>query len=316
MSFSSLFLNQLSELITTNSSKHQIRERNQFIPKRLAMSIELPEAYILSRQMNNELHGKKIKSYELRDHENLQKLGFINKDTKPFDRLVNGKIELATSKGNVVLVKLDNEMNIVIAPEYGGRIRYFSSSKLTSNKFHLRMHFHDDTVLEVRLTGMGVIQAFKDKDLTQSYVYKRDFSGLPSPLDTESFSFERFSKSLNDQDISLKSALVGKDAITVGIGNSSFQDIIFRARIHPKKKTSALDHKEKHALYDAVRLVVEERIRQGGKKEFTDLYGKCGTYLPAMGPNMKDQVCATCGCSIQRLSIGGGQTYFCPSCQK
>lgn len=232
------------------------------------MSVELPEAYILSNQMNDELSGKKIISYKLRDHENLQKLGFINKDTKSFDRLVNGKIELVTSKGNVVLVKLDNEMNIVIAPEYGGRIEYFSSSKLALDKFHLRLNFHDDTVLEVKLTGMGVIQAFKDEDLTQSYVYRRNFSGVPSPLDIESFSFERFSKSLNEHDISLKSALVGKDAIIVGLGNSSFQDIISRARIYPKKKALELNHKEKHALYDAVELVVRERIPQGGKKEF------------------------------------------------
>jgi hypothetical protein len=56
------------------------------------MSLELPEALILAKQMNKELRGKQIKSYNLQDHERLQRLGFVNKDTRSFDHLVNGKI--------------------------------------------------------------------------------------------------------------------------------------------------------------------------------------------------------------------------------
>jgi len=35
-----------------------------------------------------------------------------------------------------------------------------------------------------------------------------------------------------------------------------------------------------------------------------------------MGPNMKGEGCPVCGTQIDRLSIGGGQVYFCPVCQK
>ncbi len=279
------------------------------------MSIELPEAKILAEQMNKELRGKRIKSYHLQDYERLQRIGFLNRDTKDFDQLVNGKIESVISRGNVIRVKLNNGMNLILAPEYGGKIFYHTSVKTVPTKFHLKVDFSDDTVLTVRLTSMGLIQAMKDNDLERSYVYRRDFnSEVLSPIDEE-FTFERFSKLLAENNRMLKSVLVGKDAVVVGLSNSAFQDIIYRARLHPKRKASELNKDERRALYDAIRLVLQERIRLKGKDQFFDLYGNQGGYTPAMGPNMKQQTCPACGTPIEKLSVGGGHVYLCPHCQ-
>ena len=49
-------------------------------------------------------------------------------------------------------------------------------------RVHLKLQFTDDTMLTVSLTGMGVIQALKDDELANSYVYKRDFSATISQL--------------------------------------------------------------------------------------------------------------------------------------
>ncbi|MCJ7722435.1 hypothetical protein MUO98_08555 [Candidatus Bathyarchaeota archaeon] len=86
----------------------------------------------------------------------------------------------------------------------------------------------------------------------------------------------------------LKTVLVGEDAILVCISNSTFQDIVYQARLHPKRKASELNTEEKQSLHDAIRFVLKERIRLEGKDQFRDLYGKQGDYLPAMGPNMKE----------------------------
>jgi formamidopyrimidine-DNA glycosylase len=280
------------------------------------MSVELPEVQILCKQMNRELQGKQIVSYQLRDYQKLQKIGFINRDVSAFDRLSGGSIEHAASRGNVMLVKLDNGVNLVLAPEYGGRVLYSTKEGIVPAKFHLKLCFSDDTALTVTLTGMGVIQALKDNELGSSYVYKRDFlSTVPSPIDEGEFTFEQFSNSLTDKTVNIKSALVGKDAVLVGLSNSAFQDILCRARIHPKRKASSLTESEKRALYEAIKFVVQKRIQLGGKSQFVDLYGKQGSYTPVMGPNMKGQVCPTCGTKVENLSLGGGQTYYCPKCQ-
>ena len=252
----------------------------------------------------------------MRDYQKLQKIGFINKDISAFDRLSGGRIERVGSRGNVLLVKLDNGMNLVLAPEYGGRVLYYTKGSILPTKFHLRLCFSDDTALTVTLTGMGVIQALKENELASSYVYKRDFlSAAPSPIDEEEFTFEQFSSNLTDKTVNIKSALVGKNAVVVGLSNSAYQDIIYRARIHPKRKASDLTESEKRALYDAAKFVIQKRIQSGGKNQFIDFYGKQGSYTPAMGPNMKEQACPICGTRVEKLSLGGGQIYFCPKCQ-
>lgn len=278
------------------------------------MSIELPEANILAKQMNEELPGKEIKSWYLQDYERLQKVGFLNKDIRVFDQLIKGKIKSVTSRGNGIRVILNNNSNLLLSPEYGGKIHFHTDESKIPKKIHLIIRFLDKSALSVRLTGMGCIYVGDDKDLEQIYVYKRDFSGTMSPIDEE-FTFTRFSKLTSGMKRNIKSVLVGKEAILVGLSNSAFQDIIYRAKIHPKTKISELNEKERRALYDAIKTVIRERIRLGGKYQFLDLFGNPGEYKPAMGPNMKGQKCPECGETIEKISMGGGQVYHCPKCQ-
>jgi formamidopyrimidine-DNA glycosylase len=279
------------------------------------MSIELPEALILARQMDEELRGKRVESCDLKDYERLQRIGFLNEDISEFEQLVGRKIESVVSSGNVVLVRLDKRMNLMIGPEYGGRVLYHASGDDVPEKYHLRVGFNDGTALTVRLTSMGVIKAVDKEELVRSYMYRRDFAGAPSLMDDE-LTPERFSVLLAGKNRMLKSLLVGKDALVVGLSNSAFQDIAYRAGLHPKRKGSDLSGEERRALYDAVRTVLRERLRLGGKDRFVDIHGNPGGYTPAMGPNMKQQACPECGTSIEEMSVGGGKVYFCPKCQR
>jgi formamidopyrimidine-DNA glycosylase len=285
------------------------------VSRGLVMSIELPEAKILADQMNIELKGKCIKSYRLRDCEKLQKIGFINKDTKSFDQLVNREVESVTSRGNAIRLKLDEEMNIILSPEYGGEIFYHSHVTMLPEKFHLRIDFCDKTALTVRFTSMGGMRVLKDAELMNSYVFKRDFNPEILSAVEEDFTFERFSKLLADNNRALKAVLVGKDAILVGLSNSAFQDIIYRAKLHPKRKASELNLNEQKALYSSVKFVIRERLRLNGKNQFLDLYQNQGRYISAMGPNMRKKNCPVCGSPIQELSLGGGKVFVCPKCQ-
>jgi formamidopyrimidine-DNA glycosylase len=280
------------------------------------MSIELPEAEILGEQMKRELRGKIIESYQLKDHERLQKIGMLNRDSEDFNRILNGRIESVSSRGNVILVKLDNGMNIVLGPEYGGKILYHAPNEKFSGKYHLKVDFSDSSSLTVRLTSMGIIFAVEEGELRRSYVYRRDFNPAVLSPTGEEFTFERFSNLLRENNRMLKSVLVGKDAVVVGLSNSAFQDIIYRAKLHPKRKASGLNEGEMRSLYEGIVQLLKERIGLKGKDQFHDLYGNKGGYTPAMGPNMKGQSCPECGTPIERLGIGGGHVYLCPQCQR
>jgi formamidopyrimidine-DNA glycosylase len=279
------------------------------------MSIELPEATILAAQMDEALRGKQIIACRLQDYERLQRIGMLNKDLAVFDRLVTGTIDAVVSRGKVIRVQLNNHMNLLLGPEYGGQVFYHARVGATPRKFHLKVEFRDGTALTVRLTSMGVILALNDDDLDSSYLYQRDFNmQVPSPLDAD-FTPGRFAQLLTENTRQLKAVLVGKDAVVVGLSNSAFQDILYRARLHPKRRASALTPEEQRSLYDAVQRVLRERLRLQGKDQFADLYGNQGGYTPAMGPNMKAQTCPACGMLVAKLRVGGGHVYFCPTCQ-
>ncbi len=278
------------------------------------MSIELPEAKILADQMNQKVLGKYVESCQTHESKGLQRIGVLESDLTVFNQLVGAKIEQVVSRGNVILVKFDNKMDIVIGLEYGGELFYHKILNHVT-RFHLKIVFTDNTALTIRLTGMGVIQLLKDDSLESSYVYKRDFDFTKLSLLEDEFTIHRFSKIFSELNKVLKTALVGKDAIVVGISNSTFQDILYRARLHPKRKASGLSKDEIQRLFDAIKFVVSERIKLNGKDDFQDFFQKHGRYIPSMGPNMKDQNCPECGNSIQKLSHGGGHIYLCPSCQ-
>lgn len=278
------------------------------------MSVELPEATILAEQMNQEVLGKQVKSCQTQESKGLQRIGMLEPDLTIFDQLAGAKIEQIMPRGNVIIVKFDNKLNLVIGLEYGGELFYYSDQNDASS-FHVKLIFTDNTAMTVRLTSMGVIQLLMDTFLDNSYVYKRDFDDTKLSPSDKDFTFEQFSARTSKLNKMLKSVLVGKDAIVVGISNSTFQDILYRAKLHPKRKASELSTEETRRLYDAIKFVVNERIRLNGKEDFKDMHQKHGGYVPVMGPHMKEQTCPECGTPIQKLSHGGGHVYLCPTCQ-
>ena len=278
------------------------------------MSVELPEAKILAGQMNQRVLGKQVKTCQTEESKGLQRIGMLEPDLSVFDNLIGAKIAEVIARGNVIVVKFDNNLDLVIGLEYGGEL-FYHDNKDDNSRFHVKLGFADNTSLTVRLTSMGVIQLLEDDNVNMSYVYNRDFDYTKLSAPDKEFTFENFSAKLSEKNKMLKAVLVGKDAIVVGISNSTFQDIIFRAKLHPKRKSAELTKEETKGLYEAIKFVINERVRLNGKDDFQDMYQKHGSYSPAMGPHMKERNCPECGTLIQKLSHGGGHVYLCPTCQ-
>ncbi len=277
------------------------------------MSIELPEARILAEQLDTSLKDRVIEAYDLMDVERMMKIGFINKELCDFHSLIGRTMLSAVSRGNTIKVRMDGCMNLLISPEYGGVITLIDGGE--PSRYHLKLDFKDGSTLTIRITSMGLIYAVRDENLEDSYMYRRDFLSGVSP-DAPVFTWAWFKTTIGSENRQLKPLLVGKDAYIIGISNATFQDVIYRAGIHPKRKASELSEKELRALYDSIKLVIDERLRQRGKEEFIDIHGVKGGYISAMGSNMKDKNCPRCGSMIEKIAYGGGSVYLCPSCQR
>ena len=284
------------------------------------MSVEGPEAAILAGQMRQEMVGKTVAGFALGDTGRLQEIGFMNRDADDYRQLVGGVVESVVSRGNTVLVKLDNGSNLVISPEYGGDIFYWEMEGSSPEKYHLRLDFEDGSFLTVRITSMGGVTATCDAGLTHHYLVARDFDPETlDPLDPVAggFTLERFSAALETANKAMKTVLVGKDAVLVGISNSTFQDVLYRAGIHPKRKASDLSPRRAvgvvrcHPLRDG-RATAAGRQRPMARSVRYDPAATC----PAMGPGMGGQTCAKCGGIIEKLALGGGDVNVCPVCQR
>ena len=70
------------------------------------MSIELVEAHIFAKQMNEELTGKTVDSCDVSNYENLQKALLFNKNPKIFDDFAGRKINSVTARGNTIWLKI------------------------------------------------------------------------------------------------------------------------------------------------------------------------------------------------------------------
>jgi len=280
------------------------------------VSVELPETLILAEQMMKTILEKKIKSCDVKDSAKLQKIGFMNKKLKDYERLVGCKIKSITHRGNVIRIQLNQKMNIVLCPDYGANILFHKNEETLPKKHHLKVEFTDGTYLTIRQTGMGLVYSATDQEVKDLYVIKRDFSDTPSPVGEHDFTFERFAELLDAKGQNIKAAIVGKTAVVVGLSNAAFQEIIYKAGIHPKRNTSTLSDAEKNDVYDSMKQILNGRICSGGKDNWVNLYGTPGRHTPVMGPNMKDKKCPQCGAAIENIAHGGGQVYFCPRCQR
>ena len=280
------------------------------------MSVELPESLLLTEQMTQTLLEKKIKSYDVQDSEKLQNIGFMNKDLKDYDRIVGCKVKEIIHRGNTIRIQLNKKMNLVLCPDYGARILFHEDSSSLPKKHHLKVEFTDGTFLTIRQTGMGLAYSATDQETKDLYVIKRDFSDTPSPVGEQDFTFERFVGLLDTKGQNVKAAIVGKTAIVVGLSNAAFQEIIYKAGIHPKRNTSTFTSDEKRDVYDSMKEILNARICSGGKDNWLNLFGEPGRHTPVMGPNMKDKECPACGATIEKIAHGGGHVYFCPRCQR
>lgn len=277
-------------------------------------SFEQPESYIIADQLNHELKNKVILNYEIADYEKHQKDNWFNKDETFLSYLINNTILSVESFHAIILINFKTDHILLIGPEYGGKIRYVTSDEKVTEPFHLKLVFTDQDCLFIRIKGFGYCILYDRKDLSNNYVYNRDIAKIIINNEKD-FTFDNFYYNLKQKNKAIKSLLVGKDAIIGGVANSLFQEILFKAGIHPKEKSANLTEDKVNSLYFSIKNITEDRIRLGGKNKVSDVYGREGGYIPIMDSSYFNKPCPNCNTKIEKIAIGGGINYFCPNCQ-
>ncbi|OGO06295.1 MAG: hypothetical protein A2Y73_00820 [Chloroflexi bacterium RBG_13_56_8] len=138
-----------------------------------------------------------------------------------------------------------------------------------------------------------------------------------SPV-SDAFTYEYFEGLLESPEAkpttSAKAFMISEPGIA-GVGNGYLQDILFRAKIHPRRRVTDLSQAERRALYDATRETLMQAIELGGRDTERDLYDRPGRYEKILDSSSKGKPCPRCGTEIEKIQYLGGASYFCPGCQ-
>jgi formamidopyrimidine-DNA glycosylase len=274
---------------------------------------ELPEFVTLAKQMNDTLKGKTIQRGQLGNSPH--KFVWYNRSHEEFERLTKGKtVGEAQSKGRWLFIPLEPGYVLVLG-ECGGKVIYHPPGSKVPKKYHLYITFEDDSFLTATTQMWGAMELYEEgEEQDREYV-----KGMrTTPLDPK-FTFDYLSALIDDlvggEKRSAKSLLT-QDQIIPGLGNAIAQDILFRARLHPRHPIADLSTGQREALYHAIVTTVSEVIEKGGRYDEYDLYNNRGGYRRMMDKNAVGHACPECGGAIEKIQYLGGACYLCPACQE
>ena len=275
--------------------------------------IELPEAITVARQISKELKGKKIMSATRGSSP--RKFAFTGKlSDKEFAKIVKDKtVGIARANGSLILVDL--KPDYVLSLGCGGeRILYHTSDETLPNKHQLILNFQDNTYLTVTISGWGEVRLLEQSGVSDHPHIKKN---AISPL-SDAFSFTYFISLLDalpeNRRVSAKYFIISEPGIW-GVGNGCLQDILYQAKIHPKRQMTSLSNKERETLYATIKQTLAEMVELGGRDSEYDLYNKRGRYQRILHSKVVGHPCHECGTPIKKIQYLGGAAYFCPSCQ-
>ena len=139
----------------------------------------------------------------------------------------------------------------------------------------------------------------------------------PEPLDDD-FTAADFAALLRRRSGTLKPLLLNQ-AFLAGVGNIYADEVLWLARIDPRRKADTLDAIETERLYHAIRKVLSDSIDHEGAtiiwyRKPDGTTGEAQNHFKVY--NRRDQPCPRCGGPIRRVTMGQRGTHFCPACQR
>lgn len=271
--------------------------------------LEIPESKIISVQANEALADKTI--VEVINGTSPHKFAWFNGDPLLYPKLLCGKqIYSARGHGTFVDVMLNDDVSLSIGD--GTIMRYYEPYEKRPEKHQLLINLDDGSFLVFTVAMYGSIYAYRGE---LNNIYHQGSLNSVSPLEDE-FNEEFFENIIKEtvKDFSIKALLATEQRIP-GLGNGVLQDILFNARIHPKRKKSTLSEIERNELFHCLKFTLSTMTNKGGRDTEKDLFGSVGKYKTILSKNTYKNPCPNCGDAIVKEAYLGGSIYYCPTCQ-
>jgi formamidopyrimidine-DNA glycosylase len=268
---------------------------------------ELPEIRNLSRQISAEMTGKKIVASDVRQEK------CLNVPVSDFERLVIGKsIGSAWSRGKWIFVPVLDDGLFLLNLGMGGDVILHESGDALPDKYQVKLGFGDGSLLTISFWWFGYAHVVPVSQMSEHAMTAS--LGL-DPLDADEFSYDAFARLVSSKRCRVKTLLTDQKLIA-GIGNVYIQDILFRAGLHPDRKTSDMSDDECRLLHRVIAENLSNALELGGLAYERDLHGVSGRFSDFLVGYREGKPCPVCGATIEKIRIGSTASFICPQCQK
>ena len=262
---------------------------------------ELPEVETERGRLAARLEGRRLAAVRIDD----------SRLTRPDEpgliaaTLKGDRVDTVERRGKYLLIRLASGRVLLVHLRMTGGFRYASAS-------------HERAVLTL---DDGVRIAYRDQRRFGTWVLlepeevERHLEGKlgPEPLG-RAFTTAFLAGRLERRTAPVKAAILDQRTVA-GLGNIYADEALWKARINPLRPAGTLSREEIVALRQGIRQALRVGIRHqgadlgdgayaGGRmQERFRVYGRAG------------EPCNRCGTPIEKITVGGRGTSYCPSCQ-
>ena len=231
-------------------------------------------------------------------------------------RIVGQEVVDVGRRGKRVLVRLASGDRLVFEPRMTGLV--LVADPPSAEHWRVRIEIEQSPISEVLYwdrRGLGSVRLLSPEQF--------DAELGPSRLgpDALDVTAETLRKRLSTSRREIKVALLDQHAIA-GIGNLYASEILFLARVHPRRRCHRVTRRQWQGIADATRDILNEAIRYEGSTlgdgTYRNALNKDGSYQNHHRVyDRAGQLCvASCGQSIRRIVQAQRSTFFCAACQR
>jgi formamidopyrimidine-DNA glycosylase len=240
-----------------------------------------------------------------------------------FSQFDSQKIRKIIRYNKFLVWELESEVVILNHLGMSGRWLVLDSlddleSKSTHPKVILQMDSPPHAVFDDS-RNFGQFRTFPSLEAVEKY---RPIKTLGIDGLIEEFPMDRFLTMLEEQRFQNKplGELLMDPRLVSGIGNIYKSEILFEAKLRPKRKIPSLTNPEKKRLGKSISNILHKALNDKGSS-FDARYvlpsgdtGKAQRWHRVY--QRKDELCRDCETSIQKIIQQQRSTFFCPKCQK
>jgi formamidopyrimidine-DNA glycosylase len=268
---------------------------------------ELPELEILKNELRTHVVGQRVVELVFPEGKESDCPVFRWKAATEGATIVD-----VQRRGKMLVLQLDSGFSLIIHLMMVGQLLLSSLGHGEPGDLRLTLRLVDDQLLvgQVHLKFLRLVPTSGVDEVAE--IRKLGIDPLAGGLTVETLE-----EMLVGHRVKIKSFLLDQRFVA-GIGNTYADEMLFEARISPTRIASSLSRDEVQALHASMVRTLRRGLELGGSSEmaFVHLDGSRGRFQDHFQvKGRKGKPCLVCETAIQKTSVGGRGTYFCPTCQ-